>query len=49
MNTHLPNSEDRGKTYLADMTYGSNKEFAFRYLRGQHGNNLGIWFSEKHH
>jgi len=30
---HEPNSESRRKSYLADITYGTNNEFGFDYLR----------------
>ncbi|MBN1339951.1 MAG: preprotein translocase subunit SecA [Bacteroidales bacterium] len=30
---HQPNSPDRRKAYLADITYGTNNEFGFDYLR----------------
>ena len=30
---HKPNSEDRRKAYLADITFGTNNEFGFDYLR----------------
>jgi len=30
---HRPNSEDRRNAYLADITYGTNNEFGFDYLR----------------
>ncbi|MCF8368234.1 MAG: preprotein translocase subunit SecA [Bacteroidales bacterium] len=30
---HQPNSNDRRKAYLADITYGTNNEFGFDYLR----------------
>ncbi|HEY0768977.1 MAG TPA: preprotein translocase subunit SecA, partial [Sphingobacteriaceae bacterium] len=30
---HQPNSEDRRKAYLADITFGTNNEFGFDYLR----------------
>ncbi len=30
---HQPNSEDRRQAYLADITYGTNNEFGFDYLR----------------
>lgn len=30
---HEPNSEDRKKAYLSDITYGTNNEFGFDYLR----------------
>ena len=30
---HRPNSDDRRKAYLADITFGTNNEFGFDYLR----------------
>ncbi len=30
---HQPNSDERKKAYLADITYGTNNEFGFDYLR----------------
>ncbi len=30
---HRPNSEERRKAYLADITFGTNNEFGFDYLR----------------
>jgi preprotein translocase subunit SecA len=30
---HRPNSDERKKAYLADITYGTNNEFGFDYLR----------------
>ena len=30
---HRPNSEERRKAYLSDITYGTNNEFGFDYLR----------------
>ena len=30
---HQPNSKDRRQAYLADITYGTNNEFGFDYLR----------------
>jgi len=33
IDTHQPNSEERRKAYLADITYGTNNEFGFDYLR----------------
>ena len=30
---HEPNSEERRRAYLADITYGTNNEFGFDYLR----------------
>ena len=40
---HQPNSEERRKAYLADITYGTNNEFGFDYLR----DNMVINSSEK--
>ena len=33
IDNHQPNSEERRKAYLADITYGTNNEFGFDYLR----------------
>jgi len=33
IDNHQPNSDDRRKAYLADVTYGTNNEFGFDYLR----------------
>ena len=33
IDNHQPNSDDRRKAYLADITYGTNNEFGFDYLR----------------
>ena len=33
IDVHQPNSEERRKAYLADITYGTNNEFGFDYLR----------------
>ena len=30
---HRPNSEERRQAYLADITFGTNNEFGFDYLR----------------
>jgi preprotein translocase subunit SecA len=40
---HQPNSEERRKAYLADITYGTNNEFGFDYLR----DNMVVNSSEK--
>jgi preprotein translocase subunit SecA len=40
---HTPNSEERRKAYLADITYGTNNEFGFDYLR----DNMVINSTEK--
>ena len=36
---------DRRTAYEADITYGTNNEFGFDYLRGQHGG--GTWISRR--
>ncbi len=33
IDAHQPNSEERRKAYLSDITYGTNNEFGFDYLR----------------
>ena len=33
IDNHMPNSEERRKAYMADITYGTNNEFGFDYLR----------------
>ncbi len=33
IDNHQPNTEERRKAYLADITYGTNNEFGFDYLR----------------
>ncbi|MAE07187.1 MAG: preprotein translocase subunit SecA [Bacteroidetes bacterium] len=33
IDNHQPNSEERRKAYLADITFGTNNEFGFDYLR----------------
>ncbi|HPG74421.1 MAG TPA: preprotein translocase subunit SecA, partial [Bacteroidales bacterium] len=39
---HEPNSESRRKAYLSDITYGTNNEFGFDYLR----DNMAISMSD---
>ncbi len=36
---HTPNSEERRRAYLADITYGTNNEFGFDYLRDNMAKN----------
>jgi preprotein translocase subunit SecA len=36
---HEPNSEERRRAYLADITYGTNNEFGFDYLRDNMARN----------
>ncbi|MCQ2264858.1 MAG: preprotein translocase subunit SecA [Bacteroidales bacterium] len=37
---HEPNSEERRKAYAADVTYGTNNEFGFDYLRDNMARNI---------
>lgn len=46
---HQPNSEDRRKAYLADITYGTNNEFGFDYLRDNMVHNPEEMVQRKHH
>ncbi|MFY9152593.1 MAG: preprotein translocase subunit SecA [Prolixibacteraceae bacterium] len=46
---HQPNSEGRRKAYLADITYGTNNEFGFDYLRDNMAINPGDLVQRKHH
>lgn len=46
---HQPNSEMRRKAYLADITYGTNNEFGFDYLRDNMVHHPGELVQRKHH
>src|SRR5688500_13894067 len=46
---HQPNSEDRRKAYLADITYGTNNEFGFDYLRDNMVHSPDEMVQRKHH
>lgn len=46
---HQPNSEDRRKAYLADLTYGTNNEFGFDYLRDNMVHSPEEMVQRKHH
>lgn len=37
---HEPNSDDRRRAYMADITYGTNNEFGFDYLRDNMAKNI---------
>ena len=39
IDNHQPNSESRRQAYLADITYGTNNEFGFDYLRDNMANS----------
>jgi preprotein translocase subunit SecA len=44
-----PNSEQRRNAYLADITYGTNNEFGFDYLRDNMVHNPEEMVQRKHH
>ncbi|MER3498549.1 MAG: preprotein translocase subunit SecA [Chitinophagaceae bacterium] len=46
---HQPNSEERRKAYLADITYGTNNEFGFDYLRDNMVHSSSEMVQRKHH
>ncbi|MDD4373659.1 MAG: preprotein translocase subunit SecA [Bacteroidales bacterium] len=46
---HEPNSVSRRKAYLADITYGTNNEFGFDYLRDNMTGNPDELVQRKHH
>ena len=46
---HQPNSEERRKAYLADITYGTNNEFGFDYLRDNMVHSPEEMVQRKHH
>jgi preprotein translocase subunit SecA len=46
---HQPNSEERRKAYMADITYGTNNEFGFDYLRDNMVHTPDEMVQRKHH
>jgi preprotein translocase subunit SecA len=46
---HQPNSHDRRKAYQADITYGTNNEFGFDYLRDNMVHTPEEMVQRKHH
>ncbi|MFT3700956.1 MAG: preprotein translocase subunit SecA [Agriterribacter sp.] len=46
---HQPNSADRRKAYQASITYGTNNEFGFDYLRDNMVHNPDEMVQRKHH
>lgn len=46
---HQPNSEARRKAYMADLTYGTNNEFGFDYLRDNMVHHPSEMVQRKHH
>lgn len=45
---HKPNSDERREAYLADITYGTNNEFGFDYLRDNMARNPEDLVQRKH-
>ncbi len=46
---HSPNTEERRQAYLADITYGTNNEFGFDYLRDNMVHTPEEMVQRKHH
>jgi len=46
---HQPNSDERRKAYKADITFGTNNEFGFDYLRDNMATNPDRLVQRKHH
>ena len=46
---HEPNSEERRQAYLADITFGTNNEFGFDYLRDNMVHTPDEMVQRKHH
>ncbi|QMU30234.1 preprotein translocase subunit SecA [Adhaeribacter radiodurans] len=46
---HQPNTDDRRRAYQADITYGTNNEFGFDYLRDNMARNPDELVQRKHH
>ncbi len=46
---HQPNSANRRKAYLADITFGTNNEFGFDYLRDNMAISVADLVQRKHH
>ena len=46
---HKPNSEGRRKAYASDITFGTNNEFGFDYLRDNMSSDIESLVQRKHH
>ncbi len=46
---HQPNSDARRQAYLADITFGTNNEFGFDYLRDNMAGSIDDLVQRKHH
>lgn len=48
IDNHQPNSPGRRKAYMADITYGTNNEFGFDYLRDNMAHSVNDLVQRKH-
>lgn len=46
---HQPNSDARRKAYMANVTFGTNNEFGFDYLRDNMASDVDSLVQKKHH
>jgi preprotein translocase subunit SecA len=46
---HRPNSKERRQAYMADITFGTNNEFGFDYLRDNMAGHVDDLVQRKHH
>ncbi len=49
IDSHQPNSEARRKAYMADITFGTNNEYGFDYLRDNMASSPSDLVQRKHH
>ncbi len=49
IDNHQPNSSERRNAYMADITYGTNNEFGFDYLRDNMSRSPEELVQKKHH
>lgn len=49
IDNHQPNSQERRHAYMADITYGTNNEFGFDYLRDNMSRSPEELVQKKHH
>ncbi|MBR4850006.1 MAG: preprotein translocase subunit SecA [Alistipes sp.] len=49
IDSHQPNSEERRNAYLADITFGTNNEYGFDYLRDNMASSPSDLVQRKHH
>ena len=49
IDNHRPNSKERREAYRADITFGTNNEFGFDYLRDNMAGSVDDLVQRKHH